>query len=151
MQGHTDRLIVWAPCGQRCLCINVNTCILGRTYFVERSIHLIELLKPELLLLLICINLSILAKREYPTRPFYGNLRFLIRIQYLAQMFHASHFNGRCAYMRQSSVARDQRCRCTVFPRKIAVPRLITALELNRPHPSRHLLFLLSPPCQFEV
>ena len=25
-----------------CVCVYVNTCILGRTYFVERSIHLIE-------------------------------------------------------------------------------------------------------------
>ena len=135
MQGHTDRLIVWAPCGQRCLCINVNTCILGRTYFVERSIHLIELLKPELLLLLICINLSILAKREYPTRPFYRNLRFLIRIQYLAQMFHASHFNGRYAYMRQSSVARDQRCRRTVFPRKNSRPSINRRPRTESPPP----------------
>ena len=35
----------------------------------------------------------------------------------------------------------------------IAVPRLIASLN-NRPpplHPSRHPLFLLSPPCQVEV
>ena len=61
----------------------------------------------------------------------------------------------------------------TIFPRIIAVPRLIASLEQPHPpptprlegnnenirlpliifqtHPSRHLLFLLSPPCQVEV
>ena len=39
----------------------------------------------------------------------------------------------------------------TVFPR-IAFPRLIASLGLSPlPRPSRHLLFLLSPPCQVEM
>ena len=39
----------------------------------------------------------------------------------------------------------------TVFPR-IAFPRFIASLGLSSlPRPSRHLLFLLSPPCQVEM
>ena len=39
----------------------------------------------------------------------------------------------------------------TVFPR-IAFPRFIASLGLSPlPRPSRHLLFLLSPPCQVEM
>ena len=65
-------------------------------------------------------------------------------------------------------------CRCavllcrTIFPRIIAIPWLIASLEklppldrniennrlpqiISHPHPSHHLLFLLSPSCQVEV
>ena len=50
--------------------------------------------------------------QERITNPtVHSNLRFLIRIQCLALRFHVSHCDGDYAYIRQSSVASDQRCR----------------------------------------